>query len=792
MSVNKVNIEIDGKKVQADQGAMIIEAADNSGAYIPRFCYHKKLSVAANCRMCLIEIEGMRKAVPACATPISEGMKVRTRSELARKSQKAVMEFLLINHPLDCPVCDQGGECELQDLAMGYGAGQSRYDDKKRVVHDKNLGPLINTEMTRCIYCTRCVRFLTEIAGQPELGMIGRGEHVEVTTYIEHSIESEVSGNVIDLCPVGALTSKPFLFTARPWELKQQAGVAAHDCLGSNINLHFVDQKIKRVVPKENEQINEAWLSDRDRFSYDGVNSVERLQKPLLKRGDKWEELDWNTALEIVASSFENVRNAYGARDVAGLISMNATLEEQYLFQKLLRAFGSDNVDHRYRQMDFSYDEHAPSYPGMELPIAELANCDRVLLIGSDIQREQPLAALRLIKASKNGAAIMLLNGYDYAFRFKTDSKIISAPQQFVHQLAGILKAITLQKPVEAAITNALLDLPVSETAKVMAEKLLSGKKVTILIGAAAQNHPEAQTIIKLARALANLTDGTFGILTQGANAAGAWLAGCIPHRTVAHTPIAKSGLNAQTMFLKPCKAYALFNLEPEYDCANPHLVLTALRQADFVVSFSPFVTPAIREYSDIILPIAPFTETAGTFVNCNGIWQSFNNAVQPLAETKPGWKVLRVLGNFLDLPEFDYSHLEQIRGEVKQAVDAMNNVPAPSTVLPIIKMSASGLMRYSDWLLYREDNVVRRSRPLQESIDISHYDIHIASSLAAKLNFQAGDAAIAKQGNVEYEANIVIDDAVPNDTVYIAAGTDISAYLGAAFGPVELTKMVE
>jgi NADH-quinone oxidoreductase subunit G len=786
MSTNKVNLEIDGKKVQADLGSMIIEAADNNEVYIPRFCYHKKLSIAANCRMCLIEIEGMKKAVPACATPITEGMKVRTRSELARKAQKAVMEFLLINHPLDCPICDQGGQCELQDLAVGFGQNESQYIEKKRVVVDENLGPLISTDMTRCIYCTRCVRFLQEVAGKPELGTMGRGEHTEISTLIESNINSEVSGNIIDLCPVGALTSKPFRFSARAWELQQRPLIAAHDCLGSNINVQFINNTIKRVAPRPNESVNETWLSDRDRFSYEGINSDERLLQPMVKRDGQWETLDWTTALEIVASSLENVRTTYGADAVGGLISANATLEEHYLFQKVLREFGSNNIDYRVQQLDFSGESSAPYYPSLGLPVAELSECDVVLLVGSDIQREQPVLALRLIKGAKEGLQISSINSYDYAVNFAQKVNSVVAPQQLPQELAGVLTALAQAK---ATPVNAIDNVTVSATAARIAEQLAAGKKIAIILGASAQNHDQYATISALAQQIAQLSGASFGVLTQGANAAGASLASAI-----LRNKHGKTGLHAQALFNEPRKAYCLFNLEPEFDCANPGAAINALTKADFVVSFTPFVSEAMRAYADVLLPIAPFAETMGTLVNCNGLWQSFNAAVPARGEARPGWKVLRVLGNFFELPNFEYQSCAQIHSEVEQLVKALPELPATVPGVPALRSGNLGsnlFTRYSDWPIYRSDNVVRRSAPLQAMPEHNNFSVRINPSLAQQLNIGDQEVVVLKQGDYSCEALVQLDNNVAANTVYVPAATSTSAKLGAAFGAIEIVKKV-
>ena len=768
-----VNVELDGKKVKVAQGSMIIEAADNNGVYIPRFCYHKKLTVAANCRMCLVEVEKNKKPVPACATPVTEGMKVFTRSELARKAQKAVMEFLLINHPLDCPICDQGGECELQDLAMGFGRDKSRYEESKRVIKDKNLGPFINTEMTRCIYCTRCIRCGTEIAGLPELGTMGRGEHTEVSTFVEQAVSSEISGNIIDLCPVGALTSKPFKFSARAWELQQRAAIAAHDCLGSNINIHSLRGVVKRVVPKDNEAINEMWLSDRDRFSYEAINSSERVTKPLLKRDGQWEEVDWTVALEIIASSFENVKNAYGAEQIAALVSPNSTVEEQYLVQKIMREFGSNNIDHRLQQTDFRDQASLPTYPQLGMPIADLENLDAALLIGSDIQREQPLAGARLYKAFRNNAAkIMAINPYDFDFNFGLHTKVIAAPAQMVENLT------TVSTQVQSII-----------------DTLKQAKHKTIILGALAQNCEQAAQLRALVEHLANVTGATFGELSVGANAAGAWLTGCVPHRRAGGTAENQAGLDTNSMFKQARRAYLLFNVDAEFDVANPQQAVAALEQADFVVSCSPFVSDTMRKYSDVILPITPFAETSGTFINCNATWQTFAGAVTPPGEARPGWKVLRVLGNFLHLAGFEYNSSEEVKLEVQEKLQKNQSSNSP---LPLAgegrvreKGDSEQLTRVSYWPMYRSDNLVRRSQPLQDMFNLQAQDgARISPELANKLQIKTNDTVQIIQDAQSANVTVIVDSKVPNGVLYIAAASALSTQLGNAFGTIEIKKV--
>lgn len=752
-----IEIEIDGKTIEVEPGSMIIEVADKAGIPIPRFCYHKKLSVAANCRMCLVDVEKAPKPLPACATPVTAGMKVSTCSDKAKDAQRAVMEFLLINHPLDCPICDQGGECELQDISLGYGKDVSRFTEGKRSVDDDNLGSLIATEMTRCIQCTRCVRFGQEIAGIRELGATGRGENMQITTYVQHSLQSEISGNIIDLCPVGALTSKPFRFTARAWELQQSPSIAPHDCLGSNIHLHSRRQKVMRAIPRNNESINETWLSDRDRFSYLAINSADRITKPMMKQNGVWQETDWQTALEKVAHEFKNI----APEQIAALISPSATTEEQYLLQKLLRAIGCNNIDHRLHQTDFADDAHAPLYPSLGISIEALEAQDAVLLIGANIQREQPLAAHRLRKATLRGAKVSSVNVVDYQFNFDQAEKIIVAPNQLVSRLV--------------AATDALV------------ASLKQSDKKLILLGAIAQNHPEAATIRALAKKIADLSGAQLGYLTEGANSAGAWLAGAIPHRNAAGESVAQVGATASTLLQQAKKAYLLFGVEPQLDCANPAQAVTALKQADFVVACSPFKANVYLEHADVILPIATFAETSGTYVNVAGDWQSFAAAVPAPDEVRPGWKVLRVLGNLLDVPGFDYVSSEDVRNELKQLTEKANLQVEPWPCPTELKEQTHQLTRITEWPLYSVDSIVRRAEALQQSAAHEATAIYINTNLATQLRLQANQLATVIQGNHKVQLPVMLDERIPDNSVWIPAGREETANLGESFGAIEI-----
>ncbi len=795
-----IDIEIDGKKLQAEEGSMIIEAADTAGIYIPRFCYHKKLSIAANCRMCLVEVEKAPKSLPACATPVTAGMKVYTQSEKAIFSQKAVMEFLLINHPLDCPICDQGGECELQDLAMGYGKGLSRYTEGKRSVKDKDLGPLVASDMTRCIQCTRCVRFGEEVAGMRELGATGRGEKMEIGTYVQHAMRSELSGNVIDLCPVGALTSKPFRFTARAWEMRQDESVAPHDCLGSNIYIHTRGEEyskvrhVMRVVPCDNEAINETWISDRDRYSYEGINNSHRVTTPLIKREGQWEEVDWATALSLGADRLKNVIQQSGAEQIGALASPSATLEELYLLQKIMRGMGSQNIDHRIRQCDFSDQKVAPPYPSLGMSIADLENLDGVLLIGSDVRREQPLANNRIRKVADNVGSVMCINPIDYDYNFHFSDKLIVDSSMITTELGKIIAALEKKNQQKDIQTDSPSQENKHEKIEVvMAEKLLNSERPAVLLGPHAINHPEATMIQILARRIAELTNAAFGCFSEGANSAGAWLAGAIPHRGAAGREIANPGLDARAMFEQKLQAYLLLNVDPELDCSCPAAAVAALKAADTVIVLSSFRGGVLEEYADIILPLSTFAEISGTYVNIEGKWQAAKAVSPPQGDSRPGWKVLRVLGNLLELKDFNYTTAEEVRNELKTLVDVMpqaTEIPWDDAVKIPHKRANNHLHRIAQWPMYRIDNLVRHAPSLQATITRDVATIRVNKKVAESLDLKDDDRVAAVQGESRVILPLRIDDRVANHQVLIPAGLDVTAGFGDSFGQIELYKV--
>jgi NADH-quinone oxidoreductase subunit G len=779
-----VEIEIDGKKVEVQEGSMVMEAANKIGTYIPHFCYHKKLSIAANCRMCLVEVEKAPKPLPACATPVTNGMIVRSHSEKAVKAQKGVMEFLLINHPLDCPICDQGGECQLQDLAVGYGGSSSRYEEEKRVVVPKDAGPLISMrEMARCIHCTRCVRFGQEVAGVMEFGMLNRGEHAEITSFVGKTVNSELSGNMIDLCPVGALTSKPFRYRARTWELSRRKSVSPHDGLGSNLIVQVKGGEVMRVLPLENEEINECWLSDRDRFSYEGLNVEERLTRPMIKQDGKWMDTDWQTALEYVAHGLRNIRHEHGADAIAALATPGSTLEELALLKKLVNGIGSDNVDFRLRQSDFALSGEVAPWLGMS--IAEFAELKRVFMIGSFLRKDHPLLAARLRAAVKGGAKLGILHGSDDDLLMPVAAKMIAAPSAWLSALGEIMAAVSVAKTV--ALPAGFENVEASENAKLIAASLLSGEPRAIMLGNAAAQHPQASQLHAAAQWLAEQTGAHFGYLTEGANTVGGHIARAYPEK----------GGNALNMFESPRKAYLLLNAEPELDCYDPQAARRALDGADMVVAMSPYKHG--MDYADVLLPVSPFSETAGTFVNCEGRAQSFNGTVKPLGETRPAWKVLRVLGNLLDVQGFNYETSEEIRNEVlgmpanAKEIQAdlrprLNN-QAKLAPKPAAAVAGGALERLAPVPIYSTDGIVRRSPPLQQTTDAAAPLAWLSPALAEKLVVLEGDLVKVSQGSGSAVLNVGIDRHLPDSVVRVAAAHPLTQALGGMFGEIRVEK---
>ncbi len=701
-----VEIELDGQKVEVPEGSTVMHAAEKAGTYIPHFCYHKKLSIAANCRMCLVDVEKAPKPMPACATPVTQGMVVRTKNDKAIKAQKGVMEFLLINHPLDCPICDKGGECQLQDLAVGYGAGESRYQEEKRTVFHKDVGPLISMqEMSRCIHCTRCIRFGQEVAGVMEFGMSHRGEHAEIETFVGMSVDSELSGNMIDICPVGALTSKPFRYSARTWELSRRKSVSPHDSTGANLIVQVKNNKVMRVVPLENEDINECWLADRDRFSYEALNTDERLTSPMLKQGGEWKMVDWQTALEYVANGLKQIKAEYGADTIGMLASPHSTLEELHLGALLMRGLGSENIDYRLRNAEFS---PLASIRWLGTSIASLSQLQRVLVVGSNLRKDHPLFAQRIRQSVRKGCALNAINSvaelsFADAWAMPVANKLITSAEGWAQALADVAAAIAAEKGVSAPASG-----QASDAAKAIAISLLGGERKAILLGNAAAHHANASSLLALANWIGEQTGATVGYLTEAANTVGAQLANAMPDG---------AGLNAGQMLEGRLKALILLNNEPEFDSAAGARAKAALNSAQMVVTLNAF--KANMSFSDVLLPIAPFTETPGTFVNAEGRVQSFHAVVKPLADTRPAWKVLRVLANLLDLSGFDFESsqdvLKQIPGadETQVPVNRLSNASQGEIVLSGVAGPAPAVAS-----IYQLDGLVRRATSLQLTAD--------------------------------------------------------------------------
>lgn len=795
-----LNIEIDGKPLEVEHGSTIIDAADKVGIAIPRFCYHKKLSVAANCRMCLVQVEKFNKPLPACATPVADGMKIYTRSKAAVEAQQSVMEFLLINHPLDCPICDQGGECDLQDIAVAYGASGSRYAEEKRVVFNKNIGPLVSTDMTRCIQCTRCVRFLKEVGGMQELGLVGRGEHAEITAYVDKSVNSELSGNIIDLCPVGALTSKPFRYSARSWELTRRPSIAPHDGLGSHIEVHVKDNKVMRVLPREKESINECWLSDRDRYSYEGLNSPDRLKVPMIKHNGQWQETDWKTALEFAAGQLKDITTQHGGDALGVLVSPNSTMEEGYLIKKLANSLGCGNVDYRLRQTDFRLDGKRVGTPWMGCNIQEIEELDRILLIGSNIRNEHPLLAQRFRKAVTNGAELCIVSPLDNDPLMDVAHKVIVRPNDMVNVLGQILKAMSgLQKLslcLPPSLNQLLEEIRVRPNTQAMAECLagisedlvLIAPKVGIFIGNMGLSDPRFTEMYSMAEAIAGISGAKGGILPAAANSTGMHLMGVMPSPT---------GMHARAMLEVPRKAYLLLNIEPELDCQHAALAKAAMAKAECVVALTAYKSQGL-ENADILLPIAPFTETSGTFMSMEGRVQSFQAVTKPLGECRPGWKVLRVLANTLGLDGFDFNSSEEVK-------NAIFNNEKPSAVVwrslnnnlkelveIQINIKKDGLQRIGEVPQYESDPIVRRSPPLQKT----KYNIRPMARMCAEqmalLGLVEGDIVLARQDRGGAVLKVKLDNHVAKGCVRVAASHELTTGLGDLMGDITIEKTTE
>ena len=787
------NVEINGQQFEAEPSSTIIEVADKAGIYIPRFCYHEKLSVAANCRMCLVEVERAPKPLPACATPVTDGMVVKTLSDVAKKAQEDTMEFLLINHPLDCPICDQGGECPLQDQAMGYGSSSSVFEEVKRSVDNIDLGPLIATEMTRCIHCTRSVRFGEEVAGAMELGAVGRGEDMKISTFLGTSMDSEVSGNVIDLCPVGALTSKPYRFTARTWELNGHKGISPHDCLGSNLEIQEIGGVVKRVLPRDNEGVNECWLSDRDRYSYESVNSNDRLTMPLVRRGEHYQEIEWAEALDLVSSELTKIREVWSGEQIGAIASPTASLEEFFLLQKLLRGLGSSNVDHRLRQQDFRDDIAAPVCPGTNVAISKFQELGGVLIVGSNIRKELPLISLRLRRLAQQGGDIAVLNPMSFDHNFATSQEVIVKPSMMAIVFASIAREIAMATGKADLLPPQINELAARHEFGVDVDGIAnsltrSGTDHLILMGQIGMNHPDASMLRQITSWL-GMNCGIRIALLPDANGVAGWVAGCVPHRLPGGRSNASPGLNSKNMIDKRLKAYVLYGVEVGNDYVDPVALDSALNEAEFVVSFSTFRS-AVPKQANVVLPLAAFTEIDAGYINCEGVAQFASAAVKPMGQSRPGWKILRVLGNFLKLDGFDYVNSKDIIAELEDIYELSEPIsvcykPDPQSIdcavsQPTNLESGKLLERIIDVPLYSVDPTVRRATALQSTEDANTVALLACAEELEELGFEQGGRLAVCSDVGEVTLPVQSDDRVPRGAVYVPTGLSEPSVLGS------------
>ena len=786
-----VTVTIDGVEIKAPRNAMLIEVADQAGISIPRFCYHKHLSVAANCRMCMVEVEKAPKPLPACATPVMDGMHVHTQSELALDAQKGTMEFLLINHPLDCPVCDQGGECELQDIAIGYGSDVSRFTERKRVVKDKNIGPLVSTDMTRCIHCTRCVRFGNEIAGVSELGATGRGEFMEIGTYVEKSLSSELSGNVIDLCPVGALNAKPSRMKGRAWEMEEHQTISAHDSFGSNLTVHTIRNEVIRVVPRENADINETWISDRDRFSYEGMYSDNRLTNVMRKKDQQWTSVRWSNALQEIAS----VLQSYAPEEIGVLVSPNQTNEEIYLLQKLARSLNIRNIDHRSHQTDFSDQKNDPVFPWLGMDIANIEQQEVIVIIGSDIRSEQPMLAHKVRKASMRGAKVIVINPQSCQLNMNVTLNKIVKPQEWTQSLIALLSELNQSstKEVPTEIKNILSDADSENDYSEIVNALVNSHRVCVLVGSLMQQHYEYSNLRAIAHCIADLSNASFGYISLASNASGASLLGAVPHRGVMGSELEEQGMTFTEMLIEPRKVYLIMGFELEWDSAIPAQALAAMEQADSVICLHSHQSEKMLEYCDWMLPINCFAESEGTKINCEGRWQAHSKIVSSNEEVKDGWKALRMLGVELEPEGFDYYSIEEVQKEINQLIPAdfeFSNTLSSISNISVNDVNKDTIYCSGSMPIYSVDTLVRNASSLREAQGFSESALHVHEQDVKRHGLIEGKWVKVTQGNQSGIFACVTDNNVLPGTVYIPRGLPRSEKLGAYFGQVQLKNL--
>jgi len=764
---DKVTIEIDGTAMQVPKGSMIIEAADLAGIPVPRFCYHKKLSIAANCRMCLVDVEKMPKPAPACATPVMEGMKVYTQSKRALDSQRNVMEFLLINHPLDCPICDQGGECELQDVAMGYGRSVSRFVEGKRVVPDEDIGPLVATDMTRCIQCTRCVRFVAEIAGTYELGGMGRGDHLEIGTYIGKSIESELSGNIIDVCPVGALTNKPFRYRARAWELSARGSLGYHDGLGSNLFLHVRRGEVMRIVPRENESINESWLSDRDRYSHSGLMSEDRASSALVREGAAWKQV----SLEEGIARAAQLLKAAAADKTGVLVHPSTSQEEGALLARLAGGLGIEHLDHRLGTLDFA---DAPVAELFEMPLADIDRAGAILLVGCNPRHEAPILGHRIRKAWRGGAKVSAINPVEFDLHFELSNSVVCVPSAMIEALARVhlaLEAPTVDLPAElvALVASVEVDAP----SRAIAAQLKSASSGLVQLGESAVGHFNASWIRALARGIAAASGARINVLHRGANALGLARAGVLPR-----------GLNARSMLEQSRETYVLYGIEPEFDFADNTLALQALSQAKQVLAFSSFITDSLKRCANVILPLAVLPEIEASLVNVQGQTQLVAAGAKAPGDARPGWRLLRALGEVLKLDGFSFTDIQGLRA----GIDPQTANPASGAGLSE-RSAVEGLQRIATTPIYRADAVLRRAEPLNRHMLTRGPQLALNPADALALGLSAGAMARVADGRGQATLQTVISTRVPKGGAWVETSYGATAPLAPA-GALTVTRV--
>jgi len=786
-----VNIEVDGIAMEVPRNSMIIEATDKAGISVPRFCYHSKLSIAANCRMCLVDVEKAPKPMPACATPVMDGMKVYTHSRRAIDAQHGVMEFLLINHPLDCPICDQGGECELQDQAIGYGRSVSRFVERKRVVADHDIGPLVQTDLTRCIQCTRCVRFLDEIAGTSELGMFGRGDRSSIGASIEQGVDSELSGNIIDLCPVGALTNKPFRYSARAWELMARPSIAVHDGVGSSMWYHTRRGRIMRAVPRENESTNETWLSDRDRYSHFGLNAEDRVLEPMIKFDGEWQVVSWEEGIRAATEALRSTVTNHGGEQLGVLMSASVSTEEYYLAQRLVRGLDCQNIDYRLREQDFSDDKSRIQGAAFAAPMADIDTADVILLVGSNIRHEAPLLGQRVRKAWRRGAKISAVNPVDWNLNFNLDHALIAAPQNMVSELAVIAKAVSsiTGKALPGALQAASNNVEASDTHRAIAGLLNGEGNKMLLLGQTALAHGQAAWLRHLSGWISAATGAALNMVAHGGNATGAAMAGALPCQGPAGSET-DAGLNAREMLATPLNSYLLWDIEPRFDVANPALALQALSSAEHVVAVATFAGDGLKSFADVILPLAPVAESEGLFYTLDGQSFEVTPAGKPSGQAKSGWKILRQLGAALELDGFnqvDQAELtEEMLAEIG-TVSASNGNNGANEADLAVPQKLAGLYRVGEVAMYCVDALCRRSDILQQTVHAQNDFVGLSSEDSTRLALSEGQQAKVSQGGVRITLPVRVCNELPAGAVWVKTASGAVYSLGDSFGPISV-----